>query len=193
MTVQLKFEFMANDADDLRAQMLAVLGITQIGAGVAQSVEPSPSAISEAAGKREDEQRAVQQPSEPEIAKGQKVAETIPNPPRKRGRPAKATEPAPNIQAEPENRVDPATEAQDAADEKATQEQGRPLSKDDVRAAMTDYLKKYGNVAAMEDGPKILGVPKISELADTQDALRKAVDDTLSAIANNPFDRAAAA
>lgn len=112
--------------------------------------------------------------------------------PAKRTRKPKTAEATPSIQAKPENRVDPATEAQDTADEKAEQApaQGRPLSGDDVRAAMTDYLKKYGKVAAMEDGPKILGVAKISELGDDQEKLRKAVEDTASAVANNPFKRA---
>lgn len=115
----------------------------------------------------------------------------------KRGRPAKA-ETAPAIRTDPENRVDPETKAQDAADEQAevAQTAKATLTHDDVRAALKAYLAKFGAPAAMEDGPKILGVGKISALGEgmghdeMQALLSRTIDDIASACANNPYKRA---
>jgi len=109
---------------------------------------------------------------------------------------------APNISAAPENRIDPASaadEAQDAADEAAEAEATKPavLTHDDVRAALKRYVDGYGMAAALEDGPKVLGmlfgagVSKVSEVPDTQDALGKAVAGIQEMLTKNPFKREA--
>lgn len=79
--------------------------------------------------------------------------------PTKRGRPKKAEAPVANITATPEHRVDPETEAQDAADEAeeaAAAEEAKILTVDDLRAAAKAYIDKFGMVAAQEDGPQIM-------------------------------------
>lgn len=115
---------------------------------------------------------------------------------------------APQIRTDPENRIDPEsaeTVAQDAADETAEVEAARdpvkPLTLEDVRQAVGEYVKRYGMPATQEDGAKIfvniLGAPpagepiwKMSILPDDQDVLRKAVDGWKAAIEGNPFGRA---
>ena len=48
------------------------------------------------------------------------------------------------------------------------------LTHDDVRAAVGDYTKKFGIVAAQKAIPALLGMP-IAEIPDDQDSLRAAV------------------
>lgn len=107
-----------------------------------------------------------------------------------------------------EERVDPAeVEAQDKADEQAEVEQTRnadkPLTVDDVKAVVNQYVGKYGLPATQEDGPKIfveaLGTPpegeaywKMSLLADASQAqLAKTVEIWTKAVQLNPLKRAA--
>lgn len=108
----------------------------------------------------------------------------------------KAKDAAPAISTNPEDRKPPeddeATQEQDAADEKAEVEAARepekPLTVEDVKAAVGLYVNKHGMPATQEDGPKIfveaLGKPpageafwKMSLLADaTQKQLAKAIE-----------------
>lgn len=113
-----------------------------------------------------------------------------------------------SISQDPENRVSPEDtaedEAQDAADEAAEVEETRkdetPLTRDDVKAAMTGYVNTYGLPATQEDGPKLIGSAlgkppkgeeywKLSLIPDDQDALRKVVAAFQGALANNPYLR----
>lgn len=71
-----------------------------------------------------------------------------------------------------EERVDPAQE-----------DDGEPLTHDDVRDALGDYAAKFGMPAAQKNGPKLMGADKISAIPDEQAALRKAVDAIRNAIA----------
>lgn len=80
-----------------------------------------------------------------------------------------------NMGADPENRISPEDEPevqeQDKADEQAEVEANRepekPLTLDDVKAAMTAYVTKFQIAATQEDGPKIfadvLGAPPAGE------------------------------
>jgi hypothetical protein len=86
----------------------------------------------------------------------------------------------------------PEVQAQDKADEQAEVDANRaadkPLTVDDVKSAVTNYVTKFGMPATQEDGPKIfiaaLGNPpageaywKMSLLSELpQDQLKKAVD-----------------
>jgi hypothetical protein len=106
----------------------------------------------------------------------------------------KAKEEKPQISTNPEDRVDPEVAAQDAADEAAEvaeQPAAPKATHDDVRAIMGSYARLYGMDAAMEDGVKILGVKKISDLTDDQ------IDGALAAgqqaLEKNPFKRTPAA
>jgi hypothetical protein len=79
----------------------------------------------------------------------------------KRGRAKKAEpaapEPQPNISTEPENRVDPEAEAQDAADEAAevAATPAKELTSEDLRAVAGQYIALYGIDGAQADGPSI--------------------------------------
>ncbi|UXS23123.1 hypothetical protein [Agrobacterium tumefaciens] len=114
-----------------------------------------------------------------------------------------------SISRDPENRVSPEDttedDAQDAADEAAEVEETRkdetPLTRDDVKAAMTGYVNTYGLPATQEDGPKLIGSAlgkppkgeeywKLSLIPDDQDALRKVVEAFKGALASNPYLRA---
>ena len=114
-----------------------------------------------------------------------------------------------SISRDPENRVSPEdtaeADAQDAADEAAEVEDTRkdetPLTRDDVKAAMTGYVNTYGLPATQEDGPKLIGSAlgkppkgeeywKLSLIPDDQDALRKVVEAFKGALASNPYSRA---
>ncbi len=100
-----------------------------------------------------------------------------------------------NMGSDPENRVgpedEPEVQEQDNADEQAeveaTREPEKPLTVDDVRAAMGLYVGKFEIAATQEDGPSIfadaLGKPpgdepfwKLSLFANAeQDTIKKAV------------------
>jgi hypothetical protein len=98
--------------------------------------------------------------------------ETQPTEPKKRGRKAKETGVAANVEAE--SVVVPVIDEQDVADE-AAEAASDMLTHDDVRAAVGDYTKKFGIVAAQKAIPALLGMP-IAEIPDDQDSLRAAVD-----------------
>ena len=102
----------------------------------------------------------------------------------------KAKEEKPQISTNPENRVDPEVAEQDAADEAAEvaeQPAAPKATHDDVRAVMGAYARLYGMEAAMEDGVKILGVKKISDLTDDQ--IYGALSAGQDALEKNPFKR----
>jgi hypothetical protein len=109
-----------------------------------------------------------------------------------------------NISMSPEDRRDPNNpdDQQDAADEAAETAAGKdaekPLTLDDVRAALGKYVKAYGMAAAQEDGPilikKVLGdesKSKISDLPDDQAVLAKAIAGVDEMLEKNPFRREA--
>ena len=103
----------------------------------------------------------------------------------------------------PETDDSEADAAQDAADEAAEVEAHRdpekPLTIDDVKAAVMAYAEKYGMPAAQADGPRIfveaLGVPpkdeefwKFSILpVDDQEKIRKVISIWQRATTENPF------
>lgn len=121
------------------------------------------------------------------------VAPPAEEPKARRGRKPKEEAPA-NISAQPENRVDPENPedaAQDQADEQAETDTGRdpdaPLTAEDLKAAMSAYVEKFGMPAAQSDGVGVfkaaLGEPPAGQpgwrvslvVEQGQDALRKAV------------------
>lgn len=91
-------------------------------------------------------------------------------PKKHRGRKPKQTSGA----AEEEPTVDvPAVDAQDMADE-AAEAASDKLTHDDVRAAVGDYTKQFGIVAAQKNIPQLLGGP-IAEIPEDQAALAAAI------------------
>ena len=93
-----------------------------------------------------------------------------------------------------EERIDPTSPedaAQDAADEAAEVEATRSaaLTHDDVRQALGAYVKAFGMPAAMEDGPKLIGFQKVSDIPAEQGPLGAAVEAVTAAIEANPFGR----
>lgn len=122
--------------------------------------------------------------------------EAKPEPAKKRGRPPKAepapepvaAEPTPNISEQPENRVDPDVEAQDAADEAAevAATPAKELTAEDLRAVMGRYVNTFGLAEAQADGPKLfadaLGTPpdgaeiwSVTLASKSQETLAKAI------------------
>lgn len=110
-----------------------------------------------------------------------------------------AEEPKQSIQSG-EERVGPedAAEetAQDDADEEADKADGEKITHDMIRAALGEYVQKFGMPAAQEDGPKVVGLAlgdktksKVSDIPDEQGALKKVLDGVREMIAKNPFKR----
>ena len=97
--------------------------------------------------------------------------ETEPTEPKKRGRKPKETAVAAKVEAEPV--VRPVIDDQDVADA-AAEAASDVLTHDDVRAAVGEYTRKFGIVAAQKAIPALLGKP-IAEIPDDQDSLRAAV------------------
>jgi len=97
--------------------------------------------------------------------------ETEPTEPKKRGRKPKETSVVAKEEVAPV--VVPVIDAQDVADE-AAEAASDTLTHDDVRAAVGEYTKKFGIVAAQKAIPALLGMP-IAEIPDDQDSLRAAV------------------
>ena len=95
--------------------------------------------------------------------------ETEPTEPKKRGRKPKETA----VAAKAEPVVVPVIDEQDVADE-AAEAASDVLTHDDVRAAVGEYTRKFGIVAAQKAIPALLGKP-IAEIPDDQDSLRAAV------------------
>jgi hypothetical protein len=116
---------------------------------------------------------------------------------------------ASQISSNPENRVGPEddaeTQTQDEADEQAevdaNREPEKPMTRDDVKAAMTKYLQAFGMNATQEDGPRliaeVLGAPPKGEEAwklslvpeDNQAGLAKLVSAFAQATRDNPYKR----
>lgn len=97
--------------------------------------------------------------------------ETEPTEPKKRGRKPKETAVAAKVEAAPV--VVPVIDEQDVADE-AAEAASDVLTHDDVRAAVGEYTRKFGIVAAQKAIPALLGMP-IAEIPDDQDSLRAAI------------------
>ena len=97
--------------------------------------------------------------------------ETEPTEPKKRGRKPKETAVA--AKEEVASIAVPVIDEQDVADE-AAEAASDVLTHDDVRAAVGEYTRKFGIVAAQKAIPALLGRP-IAEIPDDQDSLRKAI------------------
>ena len=80
----------------------------------------------------------------------------------------------------------PAVDAQDMADE-AAEAASDKLTHDDVRAAVGDYTKQFGIVAAQKTIPQLLGGP-IAEIPDDQEALAAAVQAVRQAMVSQQTD-----
>jgi hypothetical protein len=91
----------------------------------------------------------------------------------------------------------PEVVAQDEADEKAESDAARdpakPVTLDDVRSALGEYVRLYGMAAAQEDGPKVItlvcgeGKIKVSDIAD--DKIAAVVSGVKEMSDKNPFKR----
>ena len=150
-------------------------------------------------------------PAEAQAAKAEtKPAEAeAPKPARRARAPKDEPKAAPAPAAEPpaistgEARVGPQdppeVQEQDAADEAAETAATRkaPATADDVRAALGDYVTKFGMAAAQEDGQQVLrrlfgeGIAKISEIPAGAENFAKAVAGMKEMTAKNPFKREA--
>lgn len=91
----------------------------------------------------------------------------------------------------------PEVVAQDEADEKAESDAARdpekPLTLDDVRSALGEYVRLYGMENAQVDGPKVIsmvcgeGKVKVSDVAD--DKIAAVVSGVVEMTSKNPFSR----
>ncbi|MDI1263908.1 MAG: hypothetical protein PS018_11685 [bacterium] len=91
---------------------------------------------------------------------------------------------------QPEQQAAAAQDAKDEiADEKPAETEALKLNHDSVRKMLGGYVMAYGMEAAQEDGTKIIGAPKISDLADDQKVLGAAVIAIATAIEKNPHKR----
>lgn len=82
-----------------------------------------------------------------------------------------------------------AADQQDAKDETADQPPPVTLTQDSVRGLLGLYVQAYGMAAAQEDGPKIIGYAKISEIPSDQKSFAKAVLAIAEAVEKNPHKR----
>jgi len=97
--------------------------------------------------------------------------ETEPTEPKKRGRKPKETAVAAKAEEVPV--AVPVVNEQDVADE-AAEAASDTLTHDDVRAAVGEYTRKFGIVAAQKAIPALLGMP-IAEIPNDQESLRAAI------------------
>jgi len=97
--------------------------------------------------------------------------ETEPTEPKKRGRKPKETAVAAKAEEVPV--AVPVVNEQDMADE-AAEAASDTLTHDDVRAAVGEYTRKFGIVAAQKAIPALLGMP-IAEIPNDQESLRAAI------------------
>lgn len=81
------------------------------------------------------------------------------------------------------------TAQQDAKDEAADQPAAVTLTQDSVRAMLGLYVQAFGMAAAQEDGPKVIGHAKISEIPTDQPTLALAVLAIANAVEKNPHKR----
>lgn len=118
---------------------------------------------------------------------------------KKKGSTKPAEEPKQSIQSG-EERVGPEDTAeetaQDDADEEADKTDSEKVTHDGIRAALGEYMQKFGMPAAQEDGPKVIGLAlgdkaktKVSDIPDDQAALKKVLDGVREMITKNPFKR----
>jgi hypothetical protein len=102
--------------------------------------------------------------------------------------------PEPDVEDDPQDAIDEAEEVEAARDPV------KPLTHDDVRALVRDYVAKYGMAAIQKDGPAIfaaaLGTPPegkagwmVPDIPDDQAVLAVAVKAWAEAVATNPFCR----
>jgi hypothetical protein len=102
--------------------------------------------------------------------------------------------PEPEVEDDPQDAIDEAEEVEAARDTV------KPLTHDDVRALVRDYVAKYGMAAIQKDGPAIfaaaLGTPPegkagwmVPDIPDDQAVLAVAVKAWAEAVASNPFSR----
>lgn len=90
---------------------------------------------------------------------------------------AGAAESEANISSNPEDRKDPAEEALtgEIVDDTV-------YTRDDVRQKLGEYAEKFGMASAQKEGPKLLGATKLSEIPDTPEAFKAAIDNLTAAI-----------
>jgi hypothetical protein len=102
--------------------------------------------------------------------------------------------PEPEVEDDPQDAIDEAEEVEAARDPV------KPLTHDDVRAQVRDYVTKYGVAMVQKDGPSIfaaaLGAPPegkpgwmVFDIPDDQAMLAATVKAWTEAVANNPFGR----
>ena len=158
---------------EVRAQMADLLAAHTQDLGTLQQVLNAPHVPADTA--------PLGQTTEPEPVK------------RGRGRP-KAADAAPPAPIQPEPDPEPAEEANlfdDAPAAPPTVEQFL-ATKEGMRKAMTKYAETYGMPAAQEDGPKMIGAKKMSELPDNSD-WAKITTTIAAALESNPYGRQKAA
>lgn len=85
--------------------------------------------------------------------------------------------------------ADKADAKDEAADTKAATPEPLKLTHDSVRAVLGGYVQAYGMAAAQEDGSKLIGIAKISEIPDNPKALAAAIIAIAQGIEKNPFKR----
>lgn len=112
---------------------------------------------------------------------------------------AAKVEEAPVVVAETTEEERDMDEADEAAEEDEHEETPgtATLTRDDVRGALRDYIKKFGMEAVELDAPALFklvfkeqNVSRISEIPETQEALAAAVAGIKEMISKNPFKRA---
>jgi hypothetical protein len=130
---------------------------------------------------------------EPQTSAAKPIAPNKPASGRTRDKNKADAEAAPQNISTGEERTDPEAEKQDAKDEAADTKAAAPepvkLNHDSVRAMLGGYVQAYGMAAAQEDGVKLIGTAKISELKDDQAILAKAVIAIGIGIEKNPHKR----
>lgn len=173
----IKIEFIHEDPHVVRSDMAAILGVQVL------TTAPALPNVGQTLAEHEADMANVDAANP--------KAETAVKPTRTR----KKADDKPAISTNPEDRRPPeddeATQAQDAADEQAEVEAARepekPLTVEDVKAAVGEYVSKFGMAETQQDGVKIfadaLGKPpagepfwKMSLLASaSQEQLQKAI------------------
>lgn len=100
----------------------------------------------------------------------------------------KAAEPSPLISTQPEDRQDPADPVvADEPEAVAEPDPEEPATLETMRGALMDYQAVFGVPAVQEDGPKLMGVTKSSQVpADQYGAVRARIRE---AIRSNPYGR----
>lgn len=114
--------------------------------------------------------------------------------PARGGRRSKASETTGQAISTGEERVDPDTAKQDAADEaadtaKEKAAEPKKLTHDDVKRMMSGYAQAYGMEAAQADGGAFINAKMISSIPDEQEALAKAIIGIAKGFENNPNKR----